>query len=370
MKVQIFSGRKHHWLKLKNIYHELEERGHEAQFIIANNAINIDPSSEYLLKTPYKHVHVYNYVQNLDEFVPSYSSDFFRLVPPFWGFYSARELNEVYNGLKNMWQKDGKPDCFLILHENNFWTKLIAFLCKENGIPCFSFQEGLLRHRDQDTMNKQALAAEYSSGLFVWTDSDKTAYELAGIDSEKIYVAGCLHLDKKYFPNVTHPRHKQVLLALSSYSEYIGDMYNDVISINDWCITNGLKLVVRFHPFEKHLVKSFPDNIAFDLDDDPLPSILTSRLVMGQHSTIVLEAVFLGVPAVEYNFDKTKLLTEPLYNMGLTDAILSYEELSKIGQIVNYGISDVKVNEVNKIKVPLNGVVKNIVKTIEERVNG
>ena len=366
MKVQIFSGRIHHWLKLRNVYRELEERGHDVSFLIANNAINIDPPSEYLTRSVYRNTHVYPYITNMEYSPYNPSSDnLFASIPPFWWLYSTRELEEVKRGVAALWDKEGNPDAVLVLHENNFWTKLIAWLCKQRDVPCYSFQEGLLRHRDQETMNKQAMASEYSSGLFVWTERDKQAYIDAGVDEDKVDVVGCSHLDKKWLPERNLSSRPIVLLALPSLAEYVGDMMADVMRISSYCEQNNFHLVVRFHPFEKHLADQFPKTMKFDLNDDPLPSLVSSRLILGQHSTIMLEAVLLGIPAAEYNFSN-KPLTEPLSDRWLVDSI-NQETLDKIKNIIQYGISDVRVDAINAIRVSLNGVNEKIVDILEAR---
>ncbi len=62
MKIFIYAGRIHHYLKLKPIYDVLTLMGHDVAFIKANNAINIDPSTEYLTHSADVYLHIYYYI--------------------------------------------------------------------------------------------------------------------------------------------------------------------------------------------------------------------------------------------------------------------------------------------------------------------
>lgn len=366
MKVQIFSGRVHHWLKLKNLYQGLEFSGHDVEFIITNNAINIDPPGEYMVNSGFKYSHVYDYARDVKNSYFHEPSGVSKYVPPFWQVYSQRELYEFANGVQNMWQEKGKPDVVLILHANNFWTKMLAYLCQQNGVAAYAFQEGLLRKRDQQTLNKQASSVDYCNGIFVWSDNEKAQYVEAGIDADKIIVSGPIHLDTRYMPKRETENRPIVLLAIPSLSEYIGDWQKDIEIISDYCEQNGFGLVFRPHPFEKYIVSHLPVGVAHDINDDALPMLSNARFVLGQHSTIVLEAILLGIPVAEYNFSN-KPLTEPLNHLGLADYIGSPSELSKIDGNVRYGKSEVDVNAINSFRMPLNGVVKSVIDYLEVR---
>lgn len=366
MKVQIFSGRVHHWIKLKNLYEGLESNGHDVEFLITNNAINIDPPAEYMLHSGFKYNHAYDYVNSVKNSYFHAPENVSKYIPPFWQVYSQRELFEFANGVQNMWKQNGKPDVVLILHANNFWTKMLAYLCQQNGIAVYAFQEGLLRKRDQQTLNKQASSVDYCNGIFVWSENERKQYIEAGIDESQIVVSGPVHLDRKYHPQRITGKNPMVLLAIPSVNEYIGDWQKDVKAIANYCQDNGFELMFRPHPFEKHLVSHLPSGVAYDVNDDALPVLVNARLVLGQHSTIVLEAVLLGIPAMEYNFSG-KTLTEPLSSLGLADYIGSIGDLSKIEGSIRYGKSDVNVSALNSFRVPLDNVVKSIVEYLESK---
>ena len=193
--IGIFVGREHHFRKLFNVGLELTNRGHNVVPVIANNAINIDPPQ---MNLGGHHIHVYNYLSKQNViFINSISKNYKKVVahtPLFWKYYSIRELLLVYSAFRNFFSSEDKPSAMLILHENNFWAKTISFLCKRYEIPCFSFQEGLLRDKDQERFNKQSFSAEYSTKMFVWGKSSLDKYIKAGIPEDKMIVSGAAHL--------------------------------------------------------------------------------------------------------------------------------------------------------------------------------
>lgn len=122
-----------------NIGRFLAFRGHTVFPITANNAINIDPPQEDIGG----YVHVYHYltdadVKEIDDYVVK--KEIQSNVPQFWKEYSLREQLLSFYAFRNYLQSDDKPDAVLILHENNFWTKPLSFLCEQLEIPCFAFQ--------------------------------------------------------------------------------------------------------------------------------------------------------------------------------------------------------------------------------------
>ena len=239
--IAVFVGRKHHAQKLMNIGRFLAFRGHTVFPITANNAINIDPPQEDIGD----YIHIYHYltsadVEEIDDYVVN--KEIQSNVPQFWKEYSLREQLLVFYAFRNYLQSDDKPDAVLILHENNFWTKPLSFLCEQLGIPCFAFQEGLLRRKDQDDMMKQSFACEYSTKLFVWGDDSKRQYIEAGIPEEKIVVSGAPHLAGG--TRVDREK-KRVMYFLPLLQHYYGNPQKDVEAIAAYCRNNGFDFAIR-----------------------------------------------------------------------------------------------------------------------------
>ncbi len=328
-KIGIFIGREHHGQKLMNIGAALAHKGHDVFPITANNAINIDPPQMNIGG----YVHLYHYLTDVMVARASVltkelhiSSD----VSMFWNIYSLREQLLVFFAFKSYLQSEDAPDTVLILHENNFWTKPIAYLCKQRGIPCFAFQEGLLRKKDQDDMKKQSLACEYSTKLFVWGNDSREQYIKAGVPVEKIIVSGASHLalagDRK------SNKRKLVTYFLPLLQHYYGSPEKDITAVSDYCRTNGFDFVVRPHPFENHLDLPFVTN----KDKDVIPLILKTDIALCQHSTTALECLALKTPIIEMGLGNKNFLEPLAKEQPVIPSISTIVELNKIATTKNY----------------------------------
>ena len=365
MKIFIYAGRIHHYLKLKPIYDVLTIMGHDAAFITANNAINIDPATEYLTHSGDVYLHMYDYI-NFDNLQVTLTNSVLmeRLqasgnvnwVSPFWSHYSIFELAEVSTAIDGLLEHE-KPDAVIGLHENNFWVKVIAYECNRRSIPHYVFQEGLLRQQDQDTMHKQSSACEYSDRLFVWGNSAKSQYVEAGVDEDKVIVSGPVHLDSWFhikdteefrqgmFNKLSLPMDRPVVLfAPPLLEQYKGDIKSDTEQLVSYCKTQNLSLIVKFHPFEpvttiQNLKEQF--GLSVYTDTDPLPVVSISNVVLVQHSSIGIEALALNVPIIEFNLSN-EVITQSWAKDGIAPKISTSNGLSVIQQVLD---DDVNVNE-------------------------
>jgi hypothetical protein len=321
--IAIFVGRKHHAQKLMNIGQYLTMRGHAVYPITANNAINIDPPQMDIGQ----YVHVYRYLSQVDvDMVNDHvrHKELLTGVSAFWKEYSLRELMLVYVAFSRWLESDDKPDAVLVLHENNFWTKPLSFLCQQKGIPCFAFQEGLLRRKDQETMRKQSFACEYSTRLFVWGEGSKRQYIEAGVPEKKIVVAGASHLFTKKPRQENDP--KTVTYFLPLLQHYKGDPQGDIEAIAAYCQSAGFDFIVRLHPFEQDV------DIPFTVDrrENVVELILETDVALVQHSTTAIECLVLGTPIVEVNFSGKPML-EPLHEENPNVLVIdSYSKLPLI----------------------------------------
>ena len=154
--ILVFFGREHHAQKMSPVLDELIKRGHNITVLLADNSINIDPSTEYIHKYSYKYIHASDYKYD-NEYVQKevYSllhkfllnETVLKTVPIFWFvnaiLESQKDIFRFYLILKNH-----KPDVVMALHANNFFTKILLYLAQELNIEAVAFQEGLLRNRD------------------------------------------------------------------------------------------------------------------------------------------------------------------------------------------------------------------------------
>src|SRR3990167_460092 len=209
-KIVTFAGRVHHSLKLSCIVDALTSKGHNAFWVTADNAIGLDPNVEHLIRDRKSFVHVYDYLDSNDtKLITSMTHDILSkiakhneretdirsYISPFWFSYSIREACESIVAFEKFLDAE-KPDCFLALHLQNFWAKSFGHLAYRRGIPVICFNEGRIRSRDQQTLNKQATAADDCQKLFCWSESAKQAYIEAGIQESKLAVTGIPHLEQ------------------------------------------------------------------------------------------------------------------------------------------------------------------------------
>jgi UDP-N-acetylglucosamine 2-epimerase len=374
VKVGYFCGREHHIQRLQSVVNELESRGVETFPIVSDNSLNIDAASAQLTKLglPFKHMLDY-YAPESTPIVskmvqqalgqmgtPDFDDDLLAFIEPYWITYSLREAGENLLGFSKLLDME-KPDGILILHENNYYGKLIAYLCRERGIPCVAFQEGLLRQRDQETQNKQSSAADYVSTLFVWSEVSKQAYLKAGVPEDKIVVTGIPHLDpylkliqagQVHKLNVRgafgfNPNLGLVTLALPQLSRFDGDINQTLTQLSDWCAKNIVQLAIRLHPFESpdtalSLQNSIKNPLVKVIRQGDLPElILASDVVVSQHSTAAVETLALGVPLAEIDLSNVGTL-EPLSDYGVAAYIRS-GELDKLLKPLNNIIPQVLV---------------------------
>ncbi len=318
--ILVFSGREHHKKKLQPVFNAL---GEEARWLICNNAINIDPPLLYMNPSGQPYIHSYTAFkpgddQLVDKIVEQTLKDT-KLVPgvaPWWQVYSTREAAELIVSYRNVITQ---AKAILILHSNNFFAKPLAYLAQEAGIPVFAFQEGVLRDRDQLTMNKQQSAAEYVDKLFVWSNTAKQQYIAAGLKNNQLIVSGPTHLDK--YINMSREEalalsggRQTVLFVPTLQEEYVGNISQDASFLHHFATTLGFDFVFRPHPFEleARTYGDLPQKLTtYNAPENLVLCRNGNTLVIGQHSTIMLEAVALGAVVIEYQ-EKGLPILQPL----------------------------------------------------------
>ena len=277
--------------------------------------------------------------------------------------YSVREACEFLCATEKALDSI-KPDAVIVLHQQNFWTRTLGYLADRRGIPVVSFQEGKLRRRDQQTLNKQATAADDCSKLLCWSESARQEYLEAGIPDSKLAVTGIPHL-AEWFGYMAEPKNWQLGKKIQKQSlgfdperwlvsffppllsRYDGNPKTALGALADWSANNFTQLAIRLHPFEyeenveklKFGIKDHP--YAKVIEKDTLPLIACSDVVISQHSTVAVETLALDVPLIEIDLD----------NVGVLESLAEQEvaipmgggELSKIKQVLN---GELKVNPV------------------------
>lgn len=365
MKIFAFAGLQHHYLKLKDLAESLRERDHDVLWLVANNAINIDLAADYMIRNNETFVHLYDYL------TPDRQRYHYGLVDgvsPFWSAYSLREASDVYSAIGNLIDRES-PDAMMVLHENNFWGRLIALSCKQYSIPCYSFQEGMLRQSDQGSWNKQGLAADSSTVLFCWSSDDERQYLDAGVPQDRLFVSGPCHLDK--YHGIQSAPNRVVTLAMPLISHWKGNLVDDVRRLSEFCGQSGLHLYVRFHPREVEYGHQLLNGIAYNKYDeyDPLPLISQSGVVLVQHSTVALEAIGLGISVIEYTPSASEPIEQSWYShYQVSPRIDKYDLLPLIVDAIENGYY--KVNEDWRMThIPVDGMARERVRMVIENEN-
>lgn len=339
MKISLFLGRVHHAQKLLPICIDFQERGVDIEFIIANNSINIDPTTEYLHKFGIEVFHhVNDYIgldiSKVDDYVSSADFDkaIFASVPPFWVLSSLRESAECLVGFDN-YLKQSKPDAVFGLHENNFWVKMFFYTAKQHGIRTFSLQEGIILEREEHDLEKYSLGTNYTDILFSWSEHDKQFYS----DKDKIIPVGPSHLDNLIVA-VNNKRDRDnlrgslrakygikdnatvVAFMPPRLDLYRGDFNNTLHKLVDWTRDRGMVLLLSLHPFQGgadqlYNTTSIYPHVVVRHDIQGTDYIILSDVVITQTSTIGLEAVLLNTPLIEIDVDYVGL-EQPLWKQG------------------------------------------------------
>jgi hypothetical protein len=348
--ILFFSGRKHHTLKMKQVFDAMGD--HDPRWLISNNAINIDSSLQYARGGGDNFIHAYFHLERDDpRKIDGIAGEFMEKVyvpgvSPFWTMYSVREAAEFYVACGNILTDQVKA--VVVLHTNNFWTKTLCYLAQKRGIPTFSFQEGLLRDRDQETMNKQLWAAEYVDKVFVWSRGSKRRYIEAGVENNRLVVTGAPHLDAYARMSVEAALEKStmrraVLFAPTTQSEYIGNIGEDAQMLRELAIGAGYEFVFRPHPFE---AKGYNGELDTFRAPDNLTLCRSGAIVVGQHSTMLYEALALGSLVIEYVFNGVPIL-HSLADEGVAISA-SKQDVARVFADLGAAFGKVDVKKINR----------------------
>lgn len=299
--IAIFASREHHAEKLSAIYSELDkDKSNNVFWLTCNNSVNIDSPLEFLVPDNAKFVHVYTQLlsdrekKEIDilskKFIKKLKglSEYFS---PFWIIHSSQEAAQLTVLFKKfIVEKDIKG--IVVLHNANFFSRILSFIAQKEGVPVFSFQEGMLRDRDQLSFDKQTLSTDYTVKTFCWSGLDVEKYKEAGAKGNLV-VGGLYHLDN-YSPSEPE-EYKRLVFAPTIPSEYKGDIHSDAQWLQSFCGQASIHFVFKPHPFDKEIYsRVLTSNI-------PTLEIMKADYIVSQHSSIMIEAVALGRNVAELN---------------------------------------------------------------------
>lgn len=352
----------------------LEKQGISFEIIVSNNVLNWDNYERPLVDNHVSYETIYEYLDDhVMQAINKHSSltqqhinntlfsahNILNYVEEFHIRFSMRDLVEVTELFRAVLSKK-KPDFTFILHEANYWGKILAYVSHEMGIKTISLQEApYFEYIDTLKFHAYQIFAEYSSLVFLCGERDLQAYKDYGCYSENLRVVGphqydqfinrdkdtqIRQLKKKYQIN----DRKVVLLSVSSKDLLCGDRVELLQAVIHYFNQNqNLFLIIRFHPCEvfwgeqlNYLWKNF-DNIIWENNTviyDLLPIV---DLCLLQESNVRGDCLAFNVPIVEINFSKEHKVGRSFYDQGLADKIYHPDELKKISAILFENKSEV-----------------------------
>lgn len=312
--ILFFSGLGHHAKKLKPIFNLFDD----SKWLFGDNSVNIDPPSKFVPNDddfidirgiPYDEKRVGDVEQAIITNMIHGGFDF----PPFWLSQGANELAIFAERFRWLLKNAGNEiKAICILHEVNFWTKVLAYEANLANIPVVSFQEGILRLADQNIFSKTFLSAQYSTLVFCWSENEKQKFIASSIDERKLFVSGVPHISKSFIRKEKDSI-KNILIALPSVEVYEGNLAHDLAHIDTWAGTNKGKfnVYVTMHPFYQKQASITLSHCVIPSDTTALLESGVIDLCLSQNSSVIAEAEAMGIKVATLNLSKS-FIFEPM----------------------------------------------------------
>jgi hypothetical protein len=289
--ILFFLGREHHAEKLMDLARAFDN----VSFLIADNAINIDPPSMFLKKYGISNiVHLSKYFQGARKWslgTGGLPNEINKTVSPYWQVYSVEEASRTIPAIENcLWQT--KPEAVFLLHLNNFWASQIAQIAQKVHIPVFALQEGIILDREVNVAGKYWTAAQYADVVFSWSADDRDRY----VEKNKVIPVGAPHLVRW----LNRPKTIQYAFLPPRIDLYAGDFVKDFQSI---CQTieriPNAHIHVKFHPYDAVPMRLLhPYSKCHVWEGNTYELLSSAKRVVTQVSTAAIESIALGAETV------------------------------------------------------------------------
>lgn len=371
-RIVCFTGRGHHIDKLHSTMAYLEERGFDVDYLCANNAVNNHSFEEPLIRKGVPYESIYDYLDDsIMERIEHHAAALrercdshilgrrilFDYVSEFWARYSYQEMVEAFELFGEVLDRK-KPDLTVVLHEANFWGKMMCFQGRARGIKTLSFQEGPYRdYKDNPHFSPFNLLSEYSDRVYLWGRQVSELFEKIIPDRSSLRVLGAPHLDPYFQGKDDHgpaaiaerrkaigarQNQKVLLFAVPHTTMAAGDLTGIIRAVVNFVRSRpDLFLLLRFHPFEgAAFVSRFTpllqgmSNVV--LSEEP-KAVDVIQLIDGcllQESTTGMECLAFSKPLIELNFDPKLDILRGYHKQGLADLVSSASELDRIPEFL------------------------------------
>ena len=369
----------HHLRKMRSIADTLEKRGANTLFLTAQNHNGCSPNINFeatLIEAglPYKEVTDY-----LDEYVVrNIAEEKQNILREFRG--KARCRSDVSGIITHTVEKDlmfalvdgiemshlmekvlveERPDAVFVLHELNFWARILALCCARLGVPLISFQEGLFYEKLSDRVLKGL--GEHSSLICLWGRDAREKIIRAGGRSEPIRVTGASHLDviKSYTGKKINElkREFQIDIGPKVITFITPRLYTFPIPVDffksfvEYISRHpDHQFLIKFHPAEsdgqievfKNQVfecseRGFrPSNLLFFHPESVEDILALSDLILSCGTTASGETLAFRKPLIEVNWKKINYNLN-LARIGVAQEIVGKDDFEKIDMVLKKG---------------------------------
>lgn len=327
-KVVAYIALAHHTRFITPIMEELSSRGARVQYIVGQ-AENSQEITAIELGLEYSHIFDYttdedandiqkNYALLKQTFGCSLKNNFLLGSQPVTVTDKTLFATAVeYIGFKNLLDKE-KPDLCFALHEINRWGKMFAFWAKKKNCPFITLQEGMAYTLDFGHSG----SAQYSTLNLVWGEKAKKKLVSFEAPASKIIPVGNTHLAteiayqkehgiREIKRNEYHISDKFVSLLILSSILPDPNLFKPIFKVVSE--NKDQRIFVKFHPscrkehidnWAKIITTQYKNNSYFIHAQENTYNLLSMAdiCILGQQSTVGLEAIAFGKPLIKMNF--------------------------------------------------------------------
>lgn len=325
IKAIYFVGPVHHQRLVYPVIEALEKEGMKTLYITCNQE---PPFERFCVdrNIPFKFEYEYldeNYDKILNEHFKSISQDFMKRYysiqeSTFWPLSIATKILrwtvETYYLYERILELE-KPDFVIYQNEMNMWSEILGHLAYAKGIPAVSFHEGSY-YQDMFVFR---LHNSYSINL-LWGQSVADVIIRSGANPYRLIFTGNTHLDsiansfdekhkRKIIEETGIYKDRKTVMIIVSYMDVPSGLPEKVnLILKAFQKLGNFNFLIKHHPLaNSEIVNAFASQIVDNNHkvknihfEEAYPYLAISDLAITTgRSTLVLEAIALGVPVVD-----------------------------------------------------------------------